>query len=214
MNINQFKIQQMLNLINGASAIIVGDSPFMFTGSHVVFSEVNGDPENEVVYIVWEDDNDVLFNEALTEDDLLRATIVDGNIHIYESDNDVLIIKLFNVTPKFIEPIIGADSSTTKPDDFAKGLMKELGGSYEFLRASLFDMNEDSGLEDDTDVGIGYELLYKPDHLSIRVTAFESNYEVAIVEDGAIHEYVEHVNSESHIKATVKQLIADYSKNH
>lgn len=213
MNINQFKIQQMLSLITSADAICTEQSPFMLTERHVVSSEIIGCPENEVIHISWEE-NDLLFTDILTEEDLIKATIVDGNIHIPEADDEVMIIKLFTITPKFIEPIVGADSSITKPDDFAKGLMKELGGSYEFLRASLFDMNEDSGLEDDTDVGIGYELLYKPHHLTIRVTAFESDYEVAIVENGNIGEYVEHVSSETHIKVTVKQLISTYSKDH
>ena len=90
------KLPALLQLIESADVVVVGDSPYLHSDQ---VSEVNGDPGNEVLRANWHDAEGQEFAVKFNEHGLVQARIDGNKITAPDHEGDETMIQLFRLTP-------------------------------------------------------------------------------------------------------------------
>lgn len=97
---NKNKIISLLEQIDSASIVIVNDSPML---QWVDVSDPIGDPENEVLYVNWHDDEGNKCVIKFTEAGLNEAVIDGYIVRLQDHEGDDCAISLLKIEGKDVE---------------------------------------------------------------------------------------------------------------
>lgn len=106
-------VRKAYDLIAAAKAWQIDDSPVITSMS---LDELRGEPENEVFHFNWVDDEDQLYSEILTEEDLAAVEFAkDGSLLFPDADGGPMALRCFGPvaatvdTPKRAPHVCGLD---------------------------------------------------------------------------------------------------------
>lgn len=92
---NADKVSQVYNLILNATQVYsVGDREFIESA----FSDLDGDPDNEVVHFSWEDEVGNEYWVNITEAGLDAAVVKDNQLVLVDSEGDEFVVRLYLLT--------------------------------------------------------------------------------------------------------------------
>jgi len=99
--INKEKVKQLIDHIKCCDVYeVLGESPWLNNVSWD--SDLNGDPENQVLLIPWHDDEGQEFSVILTEQGLSDAVIEENKITCNDHEGDEITIALYSTDPLHI----------------------------------------------------------------------------------------------------------------
>ena len=113
--------------------------------------------------------------------------------------------------PEFINEDTIVDSPD--PDSWVIYLNGQFGPDFVFKGRVKIDRYADGDEDHEPEWAQGYKFTYSPDNIELLVSVTDWDYDVGILQDGEIYEYIEYVRSESHIAETAHELIQSFKSD-